>query len=757
MIRTVYEVLSNRLMSALLVGVSISVPAALSAQQIEHLSGKCGNEAHRMAEDFPDFWEKMEEFLIQLNTYRDLNLNQFELSENGNRIIPVVVHVLHDGGNENISRAQVLDQLAKANLDFSFTNADRINIPPQFDSLAGNARVEFRLATKDPWGNCTDGINRVYTKKTYSARDNTNFKQLSYWDRSKYLNMWVVSTIESFGVFTTLGYAQFPYTFGGTIPSTSTDGITLIHSRVGTIGTAAGTKGRTFTHEVGHWLGLRHIWGDDECGDDEVYDTPFHKEPNYGCFTFPKEASCYQLNENSSAEDSIRRYQIGEMFNNYMDYSDDYCMNMFSKGQVEVIDYVLSSISFRSTLITETNLLATGTDDESYNNPCTPKPKSDLWSRSGANLYLSKKLACAGASIQFTDGSHGGPVDSRQWNLPGSSDPASTDVNPTVSYANPGVYDASLTVNSPAGSDTKTRAEYVVISSNTADETNWIYYDSYEYNSLWEQNKWIIINEGKEGNGWTAANTGFRSAKSVRVNNENGVKGESFFLVSPSYDLTTVNNAQLTFMYASASKTNNPNISQSDEIRVYVSTNCGLTWTQRPLSTPGVNGAPLAISGNDLHTAGLVNGNFVPANDNQWKKMTVSLGSAANASNVRIMIQYTSGGSYGNHFYVDEFTISDANMPVGVEYLNEDAAVKLYPNPTSGNTTLAFETPNAVQSAQLSVLDLTGRLVMNMDLGALDAGNHETHISSAQLPATGVYIVRLYMDGQVINRKLVVE
>jgi hypothetical protein len=121
------------------------------------------------------------------------------------------------------------------------------------------------------------------------------------------------------------------------------------------------------------------------------------------------------------------------------------------------------------------------------------------------------------------------------------------------------------------------------------------------------------------------------------------------------------------------------------------------------------------------------------------------------------MIQYTSGGSYGNHFYVDEFTISDANMPVGVEYLNEDAAVKLYPNPTSGNTTLAFETPNAVQSAQLSVLDLTGRLVMNMDLGALDAGNHETHISSAQLPATGVYIVRLYMDGQVINRKLVVE
>ncbi len=763
MIRKVYDSFSNRFLAVtLLAAVWSAQPMDVSAQSVDgthqHTLGLCGNEAHRVAEDFPDFWEKMEEFLTQLNQYRDQNSNAFELSENGNRIIPVVVHVLHDGGSENISRAQILDQLAKANLDFTFTNPDRLTIPPQFDSIAGNARIEFRLATKDPQGNCTDGINRVYTKKTFQARDNTGFKQLSYWDRSKYLNVWVVSTIESFGVFTTLGYAQFPYTFGGTVPSTSTDGIALIHNRIGTVGTATGTFGRTFTHEVGHWLGLRHIWGDAECGDDQVFDTPFHKESNFGCFTFPKEATCYQLNENSTAEDSIRRFQIGEMFNNYMDYSEDFCMSMFSEGQVEVIDFVFNTISFRSSLITNETAVATGTDDASFNNPCTPKPNADLWSRSGANLYLSKKLICAGGSLQFTDGSFGGTIDTRQWSLPGADDASPSATNPSATYATPGTYDATITVGNGSGSDTKTREDYVVVSSTTADETNWIYYDSFEYGSQWDQNKWLIINEGRPGNGWVGTSAGsYRSFKSVRVNNENGVKGESFFLVSPSYNLTTVPNAQLTFRYASAARTNNPNVNQEDELRVYVSTNCGLTWTARPLATPGVTGTPLVISGNNLYTAGLVSGNFAPSNDNEWKLMTVTLGSAATNANTRIMIQFTSGGSVGNHFYVDDVTIANANQPVSIDEAEGEMVAHLFPNPTSQDATLAFGLTESANHAEVRLLDMVGRVLQHQILGALEVGDHEVNISTSQLPSTGVYLVQLQLDGRSIYRRLVVE
>jgi len=170
-------------------------------------------------------------------------------------IIPVVVHVIHYGGTENISKEQIEDQIRILDEDFRRLNADTINTPTDFLPLAADADIEFRLAQLDPQGNCTDGIVRVYSNLTFNARDNV--KALSYWPSNKYLNVWVVASIanSSGSPGDVIGFAQFP---GG---AAATDGVVIKHDFMGSIGTAAssGGAGRTTTHEVGHWLNLRHI------------------------------------------------------------------------------------------------------------------------------------------------------------------------------------------------------------------------------------------------------------------------------------------------------------------------------------------------------------------------------------------------------------------------------------------------------------------------------------------------------------------
>ncbi len=229
--------------------------------------------------------------------------------------IPVVVHVVYRTAAENISDAQVLSQIAVLNADFRKLNADASKVPAAFKALAADCEIQFCLAKKTPTGAVTTGIDRVLTTKT-SFSTNDGVKKASGggvapWDATKYLNLWAC-TIGG-GI---LGYAQFP---GG---AAATDGVVILNTAFGNTGTAAApfNKGRTATHEVGHWLNLRHIWGDDNgacTGSDLVADTPNQGAENYGCPAATK-ASCSNG---------------GDMFMNYMDYTDDACMFMFSAGQ----------------------------------------------------------------------------------------------------------------------------------------------------------------------------------------------------------------------------------------------------------------------------------------------------------------------------------------------------------------------------------------------------------------------------------------
>jgi hypothetical protein len=250
--------------------------------------------------------------------------------------IPVVVHVVWNTTTENISDAQIQSQINVLNADFRKLNSDAGNVPSAFTGLAADANIEFCLATVNPSGNPTTGINRVQTASTSFGTNNTvkssSTGGTNAWDRNKYLNIWVCDISGG-----TLGYAQFP---GG---SASTDGVVIDYQYFGTTGTATApfNKGRTGTHEVGHWLNLYHIWGDDGTGctgSDLVSDTPNQADENYGCPTFPQ-VSC------SNGPN-------GDMFMNYMDYTDDACMYMFSSGQSARMQALFAAGGARASLLT---------------------------------------------------------------------------------------------------------------------------------------------------------------------------------------------------------------------------------------------------------------------------------------------------------------------------------------------------------------------------------------------------------------------
>ena len=239
--------------------------------------------------------------------------------------IPVVVHVVWRRDVENVSDEQIQSQIDALNRDFRAQNPDRSNVPDVWAGLVADANVEFRLATRGPDGKSTSGITRTQTtRKSFGTGDSVKTKRGGghpAWPTDRYLNMWVCNLEGGL-----LGYAQFP---GG---PKATDGVVILYTAFGTTGAAKApfNGGRTASHEVGHWLNLRHIWGDrTDCqGNDFVVDTPRQKLPNTGKPAFPH-VSC---NNGPS----------GDMFMNYMDYVDDEAMVMFTTAQVTRMNATLA-------------------------------------------------------------------------------------------------------------------------------------------------------------------------------------------------------------------------------------------------------------------------------------------------------------------------------------------------------------------------------------------------------------------------------
>jgi len=388
--------------------------------------------------------------------------------------VPVVFHVLYNNSVQNISDAQIMSQLDVMNDDFNRTNSDAFNVPSDFDSIVSSMQIQFCLAKRTPNNNPSTGIIRNLTNTTSFNLYDTSIHYNSLggsdaWDSKKYLNIWIANI--GGGI---LGWAQFPST--GNI---NTDGIVVDYQHFGTIGTAVSpyNLGRTTTHELGHYFNLIHIWGDNYCGNDWVDDTPIQEEANFGCKIHPK----------------ITCNNSGDMFMNFMDYTNDACMNSFTIGQRNRVwssinnyrsdlinqigcDEVISSISDASIEIISPNGIISGCSNPIY-------PQVIIKNMSSDNLYtaiIKYKINSSAYQYQYWSGNLStNSTDSillSGISIGGNSHMIEVEIispNNNTDINNSDNSDAKLFQTS-----TGTSLNINLITDNYANETSWIFLDN---------------------------------------------------------------------------------------------------------------------------------------------------------------------------------------------------------------------------------------------------------------------------------------
>ncbi|HXB07981.1 MAG TPA: M43 family zinc metalloprotease [Puia sp.] len=311
------------------------------------------------------------------------------LSSSSPVTIPVVVHVIYNTTQQNVSDAQIRSQLDELNRDYQKQNADTANIPAYYRSFAADCGFRFVLAGLDTNGKATTGIVRRHTNiVAFSLADDMKFSAKGGddgWDRDRYLNIWVCNLQGS-----VLGYSSL---VGG---PKETDGVVVLFTAFGTNGTAMApyNLGRTTTHEIGHWLNMIHIWGDADCGDDQVSDTPPQSKATYG--------------DPTGIVISCGNTPYGNMYMDYMDFTDDLGMHMFTNGQRDRMRTLFAQGGFRYALLSSpaASLAALSTD--------TPTEAAPTGSRIAAmtlypNPAVSRVLvkmsdeACLGAMLEVYD------------------------------------------------------------------------------------------------------------------------------------------------------------------------------------------------------------------------------------------------------------------------------------------------------------------------------------------------------------------
>ncbi len=648
---------------------------------------------------------------MEQETAAFVSMNQGMKKSGVAKVIPVVFHVIHEADGSNISKAQIENALVLLNQDFSRTNPDASQTPSVFQPLGADTEIEFRLAQKDPNGNCTDGITRTYSHLANNARNNV--KGLIYWPSNMYLNVWTVKSIENVNGTPgqVIGFSQFP----GTGPAT-TDGVVLVHNYVGDIGTAASSnyKGRTFTHEVGHWFNLRHIWGDATCGNDMVSDTPVQNVNNSTCPSFPK--IDVQCNNGPS----------GAMFSNYMDYTRGNCQNIFTWGQNARMQAALnSSTSGRNNLWSQSNLVATGTDG-SPPQLCAPV----------AAFNSNAQFICEGASITWQDFSYNGTVANWDWQFGGGTPSSSTQQNPTITYNTPGTYGVTLTVSNASGNDSKSVNGVVIVSPASASVINYPWSEGFESGGF-PKADWFLTNESPFTNTWELTSLAAHSgANSVYINNYIGNGNGVDEFITNSFNLSFMTGTTLSYWRAFAHRAQTPN----DILRVYASSNCGQLWTLR-----------LTRSGLSLSTAGLISSPFYP-NASQWTQDNVSLAASlfSGKPNVRIKFQYTQ--DTGNNIYIDDINL---NGTVSVNEIDKvEVPLEVYPNPTPSKASIEFQLDREA-AVTLQIVDMTGRQVRILAQQRLPAGEYLYDVDAGL--AAGSYFVHLRIGNQLAVRKLIIE
>jgi PKD repeat protein len=590
--------------------------------------------------------------------------------------IPVVFHIIHNYGSENISDQQVYDQMAILNRDYRLLNADTADVIPEFKQVYGDVGIEFKLASLDPFGNCTNGIEHIYSHETYQGDD---YSKLHQWYRANYLNVWVVESMEN-GV---AGYAYYPTATEGS--GFFRDGVIILNDYIGSIGTSSAYNSRALTHEIGHYLGLSHTWGSTNdpgvaCGDDYMADTPETKGSQLAC----------NLN---MAECNVG---VKENVQNYMDYS--YCSRMFTLDQASAMRNILQGeAGQRDQLIALETASATGID---LTNPPVCAPIADF--------NANKRFVCQGTAIQFTDFSHNATVTNREWIFEGGTPATSSAAQPTVTYSTGGYKNVKLIVSNASGTDTLEMDNYILVSENYADfigpksfdlednYVNWFRIDNPETNHA----EFSLISSNGIDNSYCFKLNNYKNTDGAMVFTEDyfyydRLGGSVDALITPSFDLSTTSGVTFTFNYAFATNATQVDLI-TDKVKIYSSKNCGETWTLRK-----------SITGTELLTMGYAGySDFAPSNNNQWKLATVNYSASNSDQETRFKIEFTASDFAGNLF-IDDINI---NGVLGlIQNAVDQLEVNVYPNPASSNSDLFVSYSAQNEDVEFILRDLQGK------------------------------------------------
>ena len=595
--------------------------------------------------------------------------------------IPVVVQIWES--TNTVSDNNVYEQIQTLNDDFRRTNSDASNTPAVFAAVAADCEIEFCLASIDEQGNATTGIVRHNAGGSPSGTS-------ELWDSNKYLNLYVYG----------IGGGTLGFTY---LASQAPNNAVHIGSDYfGTTGAQSPfNKGRTATHEVGHWLNLEHIWGDSNCGNDQVSDTPPAQSDNYNCPSHPHNLGTCTGNTD------------GEMFMNYMDYVNDNCMNTFTEGQKA---RMISAINnYRSGLLTSA---ATNCSGVSVN--------------PDAEFTANSTTINIGQTVNFTDASTGiFGAWNYNWTFTGAATTSSTTMNPTgIQYNNPGAYTVALTIDSGGVSDTETKTNYITVidPNNNSSGCDTLNYPLVGSTVIYSSSGW----------GYISGHNDYGDVSKANYYN-------SF---SP---YTTIGGAVMNFAVAySASGSSTINLAVWDDN----GGTPGSIIASKPLS---INSLATGINTYyAFDNAVTIPGNFylgIELSSQSGDTVAVYTNDDMD-TNPGIAWEEWSDGTWHNYSESPAswgMNLEHAIHPVvctvnGITKSIDNNGIQLYPNPTNGKFTLLIN--NHVSNTEVTIADVTGKIISSSNYYSRSIELDLTNQSN------GTYFIKVQTGDQISTHKI---